>query len=95
MHVSGSVSPAGGAIYEVYNSPIGQLDGKVQIYSGPTVTPVEELHPDGAWSLRPTFGTLVVAAQRNGVSDKSDTVNLALDVYERWITLRGDQGYAP
>jgi hypothetical protein len=96
IHVIGTTSPADGAIYELYTAAAGGLTGQVQVYTSPFVTPVEELHPDQIrFGLRPTFGTIVVAGQRNGVSTKGDTLNLALDVYERWITLRGDEGYSP
>lgn len=94
VHVVGDIALTTNHGYEVYRSPFGDMTAKHQVTSGPNITPIEQLRTDGSidWSLRPTFGVIAVAAQRLTSSVKTDTFDLSLDVYERWVTMRGNQG---
>lgn len=95
LHVIGTVDVHGtGHYYEVYRSPFGDMSAKNLVYTGPNITPIDTPRTDGSqdWSLRHTFGVLACAAQRATSSVKTDTFNLSLDVYERWITMRGSAG---
>lgn len=94
VHVVGDIALATDHVYEVYRSPFGDMTAKHQVYNLPNITPIEQLRTDGSidWSLRPTFGVLAFAAQRATSSVKADTLSASLDVYERWVTMRGNQG---
>jgi hypothetical protein len=43
------------------------------------------------WYMPTGTGSLIVAAQQNGVSDKDDRITMSVDYFERWVTLRGSE----
>jgi hypothetical protein len=103
VHVIGDIDVAGtGHRYEVYRTPFGDTIAKNQVYSGSSsaITPIGNLRTEGSvdWKLRQTsagvYNTVVVAAQRYISSVKADTLDIQLNAYERWVTLRGAAGYA-
>ncbi|MHC4509776.1 MAG: hypothetical protein ACYTAO_12585 [Planctomycetota bacterium] len=76
----------------LYHEPNGERNCVAWKYSaGGTRPGATPLFDADDWYMPTGSGTLVVAAQQDGVSDKDDRITMALGYYERWVTLRGSE----